>query len=118
MLTKCCLKYIFCNSNNYCGKYPSIKYLIQSKGNSAPIYLRLSLGRGSVFKRKTGFIVIIEVKKWSKTTGLPIAKDKDTKKLKEELKELENVVLKRLNVESSIGTTIAEFKSQMQFFDI
>jgi len=33
----------------------TIKYLLQSKLDNAPIYLRLSLGRSNTLKRKTGF---------------------------------------------------------------
>ena len=36
----------------------TIKYLVQSnKSQSAPIYLRLSIGYGKVFKRKTGLTI-------------------------------------------------------------
>ena len=51
----------------------TIKYLLQSKANSTPIYLRLSLGRNKTLKRKTG--LIIDPKYWSSKTGFPIAKD-------------------------------------------
>lgn len=82
----------------------SIKYLIQSTTTSAPIYARLSLSRSQVFKRKTGLFV--DAKAWSKKTGFPIAKDDSGKILKNQLKDLEADILKRVNKHHSEGSTI------------
>jgi integrase len=82
----------------------SIKYLLQSKKTSAPIYARLSLGRNLVFKRKTG--LYINPHKWSNQTGFPKGKDEDSKVIKNDLKELELYVLNRLNQDNSKGVKI------------
>ena len=42
----------------------TIKFLLQSTSSTAPIYLRLSLGRNNTLKRKTGFV--IDAKAWGK----------------------------------------------------
>jgi hypothetical protein len=47
----------------------TIKYLLQSNSQNAPIYLRLSLARNTTVKRKTG--LHINFKNWSSATGLP-----------------------------------------------
>ncbi|WP_299164235.1 phage integrase SAM-like domain-containing protein [uncultured Eudoraea sp.] len=73
----------------------SIKYLLQSGAEQANIYLRLSLGRGKDFKRKTG--LTINPKNWSNSKGLPIGKDADLKNLKSSLQELSFKLEKRLN---------------------
>lgn len=82
----------------------SIKFLIQSTSTSAPIYARLSLSRTQVYKRKTGLYV--DAKAWSKKTAFPIAKDDSGKKLKNQLKDLEADILKRVNKHHSDGATI------------
>lgn len=82
----------------------SIKFLIQSTSTSAPIYARLSLSRTQIFKRKTGLYV--DAKAWSKKTGFPIAKDDNGKKLKNQLKDLEADLLKRVNKHHAEGATI------------
>ena len=48
---------------------PTVKFLIQSKKSSAPIYLRLSLNRTSSYKRKTGFH--INPNDWNQKKGFP-----------------------------------------------
>lgn len=73
----------------------TIKYLLQSKTSTAPIYLRLSLGRRKSIKRKTGFI--IDYKLWSSATGFPKERDAEGKKIKTKLKNLEAHVIKNFN---------------------
>lgn len=74
----------------------SISFLLQGKNPPANIYAQLSLGRGKVFKRKTGYTV--NPKDWSITTRLPISnKDEDLDNLRETLRELSNYILKALN---------------------
>ncbi len=82
----------------------SIKYLIQSKSSSAPIYARLSLGRNQVYKRKTGFF--IDAKQWSKTTGYPKNKSDEGRDLKKILKKLELAILEKLNRDNTEGEEI------------
>ncbi|MGC1631507.1 MAG: integrase, partial [Gelidibacter sp.] len=47
----------------------TIKYQLQSKKENAPIYLRLSINRNLVLRRKTG--LFINFNDWSETTSLP-----------------------------------------------
>ncbi|MCP4179439.1 MAG: integrase, partial [bacterium] len=73
----------------------TIKYLLQSKSESAPIYLRLSISRNKNLKRKTG--LHINPKDWSKATGLPKQNNSDNKNLTTDLKDLSLFILKSLN---------------------
>ena len=82
----------------------TIKYLLQSKLDNAPIYLRLSIGRGNTIKRKTG--LNINPKDWSKTTGLPKQNNSDNKNLTTDLKGLETFVIKNLNDSTQKGVEI------------
>ncbi|MBT3872691.1 MAG: hypothetical protein HOF75_08705 [Flavobacteriaceae bacterium] len=82
----------------------TIKYLLQSETNNAPIYLRLSLGRNKLFKRKTG--LSIDYRNWSRTTGLPKQNDELNKSLAIKLRNLESFVLSELNESNSKGIDI------------
>lgn len=73
----------------------TIKYLIQSKSDSAPIYLRLSISKKGVIKRKTGFV--INSKEWSKSTGLPKQNNPSNKILASKLRKLETFIYDELN---------------------
>lgn len=77
----------------------TIKYLLQSKAESAPIYLRLSNGRNNTFYRKTG--LNINFKDWSDKKGFPIGKDANTKNLQSKLLHLKSSVLDELNEANS-----------------
>ncbi|WP_370214320.1 hypothetical protein [Mesoflavibacter profundi] len=57
----------------------TLKLLLQSKSENAPIYLRLSVSRGNVFYRKTG--LSINHKNWSTNTDLPKQTTAENKKL-------------------------------------
>ena len=81
----------------------TIKFLLQSKSDNAPIYLRLSVNRGLVIKRKTG--LFINPKNWS-DKGLPKQTTSINKNLSTELLDLSNDVIKKLNDANSRGVTI------------
>jgi integrase len=83
----------------------TIKYLLQSKSNNAPIYLRLSLGRTKTLKRKTG--LNIDFHKWSKATGLPKQNDSDNKAISLKLKNLESFVFVKLNEHNGKGVEVS-----------
>jgi len=85
----------------------SIKFLLQSKKNPAQIYLRLSLGRGKIYKKKTGYTV--NPKEWSKNTGYPKTTYVEGKKLKLKLKNLENFIFEQSN--KDIGAEGVEINS-------
>lgn len=72
----------------------SIKFLLQSKIAPANIYVQVSLGRGKVFKRKTGYN--INPKNWSKK-GYPIDRNEVLKNLKTSLTDIKSKLTNRLN---------------------
>lgn len=82
----------------------TIKFLLQTKSDNAPIYLRLSLGRGNSLKRKTG--LTINPKEWSKTTGKPKQTTGNNKNITSKLDKLSIAIYDRVNQASSTGTEI------------
>ncbi len=94
----------------------TIKFFLQSSKNPATIYLNLSTGYKSVFKRRTGYV--INPAKWSKETGLPKKNDTENKNLTVKLKELANEIEKRLNEATSKGTEITGDWLQWQIDNI
>lgn len=64
----------------------TIKYLLQSKNDNSNIYVRYSINRTSVWKRKTGFV--INPKNWSQDKAQPIQKSEELKILKSKLDKL------------------------------
>ena len=83
----------------------TIKFFLQSKKNPATIYVSLSTGFKSVFKRKTDFVVNPD--KWSLETNFPKPNDEDLKKLKTDLKSLANEIEKKLNIATAAGVQIS-----------
>lgn len=74
----------------------TIKYILQSKSENAPIYLRLSLSQNKQVKRKTG--KSIAPKDWSKTTGLPLnRKTQPIIELTKQLRALSSFVYDEVN---------------------
>ena len=73
----------------------TIKFILQSKSESSPIYLRLSINRNTSYKRKTG--LLIDFKAWSNKSGFPKQNDADKKNLATKLRKLETFVIDRLN---------------------
>jgi len=82
----------------------TIKYLLQSKSSTAPIYLRLSLGRGKSIKRKTGYVY--DQKDWSDATGFPKEGKASGKLIKSNLKKLESFIIDNYNSDNSQGVLI------------
>jgi len=81
----------------------TIKYLLQSTKENAPIYLRFSIGRNNTLKRKTG--LYINPKKWSNSKSFPIPKDANLKSLKQDLEGLKLYVLHTYNRDNAKGIT-------------
>ena len=81
----------------------TIKYILQSKSSNAPIYLRLSLGRGKSFKRKTS--LSINPKNWS-DKGYPKQTTAENKNLASDLRGLNSFILDQINIANSVGTEI------------
>ena len=82
----------------------TIKFLIQSDKDSAPIYLRLSLGRIKVYKRKTG--LNWNCNKWNSKKGKPIGSTEDVKLLNKNLRDLKSKVLDDYDRDYSKGALI------------
>ena len=91
-------------------------FLLQSESKTAQIYIRLSLGRGKTFKKKTGFV--IDSKKWSLTNkvsskgsiinkgGFPKTTTAEGKKIKNKLLELSIFIERQLNIDNSEGVEL------------
>lgn len=71
-------------------KMATIKFLLQSKSEIANIYIRFSIDRKTILKRKTG--LAINPKAWSDTLAQPIQKTQETKSLKSKLDKLSNFI--------------------------
>ena len=82
----------------------TLKFLLQSKSNNAPIYTRLSIGRGKIYYRKTG--LTINPKDWSTTTDLPLNNTVTNKNLSSKLKKLDAFIFESLNDDTSNGIDI------------
>lgn len=82
----------------------TVKFLLQSKSISSPIYLRLSLNRYESIKRKTG--LFINSKNWSSATGLPKQNSSTNTQLNIDLKKLENKIIDRINDANKNGVRI------------
>ncbi len=82
----------------------TIKFDLRSKSEFSPIYLRLTLGRGKQFNRKTS--LSINPKDWSASTHLPKQTNPTNKNLTSELRKLQIHVLDNLNVATTENTEI------------
>jgi integrase len=82
----------------------TIKFLLQSKSDNAPIYLRLSIDRKTSYKRKTG--LSINPNDWSTDTGLPKQNNPHNKNLRTDLKNLESKIFKDLNNANTKGVEV------------
>lgn len=82
----------------------TIKYLLQSNNPNAPVYLRLSLGRGKGLKRKTGYIC--NPQDWSSATSFPKMNNAHNKQMQSNLKKLESFVIEQFNTDNSKGVLI------------
>ncbi len=85
-------------------KMATIKCLIQSKNPNSNIYVRLSIDRDNVFKRKTGFVVNPD--NWSASKGQPKLNDESLKKLKTDLDDLCTKLEQKYNLATSLGSEI------------
>ena len=85
----------------------TVKYLVQGKQDPANIIVQLSIGRGKVFKRKSG--LGISPKKWNAplgATGMPKKSDVSSKNVGIKLEKLATSIKERLNEAESAGLTI------------
>lgn len=77
--------------------------------------MRLSDGRDTVLKRKTGYV--IDKGKWSERRGLPKPHDENSKALMSKLKSLESKIITSLNQSKSDGQRIDSDWLERQIFE-
>ncbi len=82
----------------------TIKLQVLGKSENAPIYLRLSAGRGVTPRTTTG--LYINPKDWSAKTGLPKQTTSANKNLSTDLQSLKIYIFEKFNEASSEGATI------------
>lgn len=82
----------------------TIKYLLQSDKENSNIYVRYSVGRALVWKRKTGFV--INSKYWSVDKAQPIQKNDELKAIKFKLDKLAIFINEAYNKAVSTGIEI------------
>lgn len=90
----------------------TVKNLIQSKGINANIYIQFSIGRGKVFKRKSG--LVINAKDWSLSNSQPIQKSPELKNLNSTLNRLTICILEAYNSSVLKGEEVSGEWLQLQ----
>lgn len=83
----------------------TIKFLLQSTKNPAPVYVRFSIGRGKTFKRKTGHVT--NPATWNSKHGRPKSMDGASNNFKMELSDLENHIIGQYNKDYKTGVTFS-----------
>lgn len=81
----------------------TIKFILQSESETAQIYLRLSMGRGRLYKRKTS--LVINPKEWTEL-GFPNQETEENRELTKILKGLKDSILYHVNNSNSKGIEI------------
>lgn len=94
----------------------TVTFLLQSSSNPANIYVRLSIDRKNVYKRKTGYV--INQSNWSTETSLPKQNEVENKQLRIDLKKLSTEIENRLNAATSSGEEITGEWLQLQIDNI
>lgn len=90
----------------------TVKYLLQSNKENSNIYVRYSINRASVWKRKTGFV--INPKNWSYDKAQPIQKSEELKILKSTLDKLSVFLNDAYNSGVNSGTELTGDWLQLQ----
>jgi integrase len=95
----------------------TIKFLLQSKKDNSNIYVRYSINRNIVLKRKTGFV--IDFKDWSEDRSLPKTGKEDLKALKSKLEKLATFINDAHNdaVSKGIEFTGSWLQLQIDFYN-
>ena len=79
----------------------TIKFILQSKKANSNIYVRYSINRNTVLKRKTGFM--IDAKDWSDDKAMPKTGNEELKGLKSRLEKLSIFICEAHNISISKG---------------
>lgn len=82
----------------------TIKFFLQSKKENAQIHVRVSVSRGVVVRKSTGFI--INAQQWSEKTGLPKQTNAESKTLRNSLNRLQTHLYEVLNDDLAKGVLI------------
>lgn len=82
----------------------TIKFFLQSKKENAQIHVRVSVSRGLVVRKSTGFI--INAQQWSEKTGLPKQTNAESKTLRNSLNRLQTHLYEVLNDDLAKGVLI------------
>lgn len=82
----------------------TIKFFLQSKKENAQIHVRVSVCRGLVVRKSTGFI--INAQQWSEKTGLPKQTNAESKTLRNSLNRLQTHLYEVLNDDLAKGVLI------------
>ncbi|WP_158975603.1 site-specific integrase [Cellulophaga sp. L1A9] len=82
----------------------TVKFQLQSKKDNSPIYLRLSINRNLVIRRKTG--LFINFSDWSSNTSLPKQTTPSNKNTSSQLQKLAVVVIDKFNDSNAKGAEI------------
>jgi integrase len=85
----------------------TVRFYLQSRSASAPIYCRFSHGRSVNIKLKTG--QVCNPDSWSKTKGLPVERDANSKRLNAELQTISARIINQFNEASSKGIAIDKY---------
>ena len=95
----------------------TIKFLLQSKKENSNIYVRYSINRNIVLKRKTGFL--IDFKDWSEDRSFPKIGREDLKALKSKLEKLATFITESHNhtISSGIEFTGEWLQLQIDLFN-
>jgi integrase len=89
----------------------TVKFLLQSKSESAQIYVYLSNGRGNLFHQKTG--LLINAKDWSSTTHLPKQNSASNKNKASKLRKLKDFILDEVSIANSSNINKDWLKSKI-----
>lgn len=80
------------------------KFLLQSSKASAQVYVRLSISKYQIYKRKTGYS--INPQNWSIKNGLPKQNQATNKQLSNKLKKLDSHIIDRYNNDLNLDIII------------
>jgi hypothetical protein len=95
MLPKCSILFIFGSVFKKTNNMATTKFFLQSKTSPANIYVNLSVSRGKIFRRKTGYT--INTADWSEATDLPKQNDEENRRLGVRLKKMAAFIIEELN---------------------
>lgn len=88
------------------------KFFIQSNNNPANIYLNLSVSRGKIFRRKTGYS--IDPADWSEANDMPKQNDEVNKRLNIQLTKLAATIDEQVNNLTASGGQLSGEWLQLQ----